>query len=201
MPSFVAARRIPPLVWLKVSRIKRYSCASIGDNSRSIGDASGVAATAAVVAIQLPRCLDYARQFGNDSRDRLRLWVMRNAPADAVIVQDGCVMLDEPFPPRTGITDRPQFLLYGPAAYDNSPAASAGPLKDLRRMGVQYVAVSDFAYYRYFDPSVRPTADAVAVFESRRRWYEALFRDHELVWSSVPEHPTYSHFNNPELRL
>jgi len=110
-------------------------------------------------------------------------------------------MLDEPFPPRTGITDRPQFLLYGPAAYDNSPAASAGPLKDLRRMGVQYVAVSDFAYYRYFDPSVRPTADAVAVFESRRRWYEALFRDHELVWSSVPEHPTYSHFNNPELRL
>jgi len=126
---------------------------------------------------------------------------MRNLPADAVIVQDGCVMLDVPFPPRTGVTERPQFLLYGPASYDNSPAASAGPLKDLWRMGVQYVAVSDFAYYRYFDPGIRPTSDARAVFESRRRWYEELFRGHELVWSSVPAHPTHSHFNNPELRL
>jgi len=31
-------------------------------------------AAAAIVAVQLPRCLDYARQFGDDSRDRLRLW-------------------------------------------------------------------------------------------------------------------------------
>jgi hypothetical protein len=160
-------------------------------------------ATAAVgvVALQLPRCLDYTRQFGDDSRDRLRLWATQHLPADAVFVQDGCVALDAPFDRRTGVTEQPQFLVYGPASYDDAPAASAGLLKDLRRMGVGYVAVSDFAFYRYFDPSVRPAPDSRAVFESRRRWYEELFREHELIWSSVPAHPTHSHFNNPELKL
>jgi hypothetical protein len=158
-------------------------------------------AAALVVALQLPRCLDFARQFGDDSRDRLRLWAMRNLPADAVVVQDGFIELDRPLDPRLGINERPQLLIYGSTTYESGPAPSAGPLQDLAKMGVEYVAVTDFWFDRYLGPNIKPAADATAVFEYRRQWYRELFREHELVWSSAPAHPTYSQFNNPELRL
>jgi hypothetical protein len=160
-----------------------------------------LAAAAVVVSLQLPRCLDFSRQFADDSRDRLRLWAMRNLPPDAVVVQDGFIDLDGPLDPRLGVRERPQFLIYGSTTYEEGPASGAGPLGDLARMGVEYVAVTDFCFGRYFDPNIRPTKDAAAAFEYRRRWYEELFARHELVWSSAPAHPAYGHFNNPELRL
>src|SRR5882672_6414708 len=43
IPNFAAARRIPPLVRASVSRINRYSCASMGERSRPIDNGSGVA--------------------------------------------------------------------------------------------------------------------------------------------------------------
>ena len=163
--------------------------------------AAALVATGLVVALQLPRCVDFARQFGDDSRDRLRLWAVRNLPADAVVVQDGLIDVDGPLDPRLKGAGRPQFLIYGSTTYEAGPAPSAGPLKDLAAMGVEYVAVTDFGFGRYFDPNIKPAADATAVFEYRRNWYRELFREHELVWASAPAHPTYGHFNNPELRL
>ncbi|MDB5304710.1 MAG: hypothetical protein JWM97_2259, partial [Phycisphaerales bacterium] len=98
---------------------------------------------AVILAFQLPRCLDYSSQFADDSRERLRAWVARNLPSDAVIVQDGYVGLEEPFDPRLGRRDRPDIRLYGSTFYGcGRSAAEAGDLDVLRRLGVDYVAVA-----------------------------------------------------------
>ncbi|MDB5174716.1 MAG: hypothetical protein JWN51_3489 [Phycisphaerales bacterium] len=157
---------------------------------------------AVILAFQLPRCLDYSSQFADDSRERLRAWVARNLPSDAVIVQDGYVGLEEPFDPRIGRRDRPDIRLYGSTFYGcGRSAAEAGDLDVLRRLGVDYVAVADTEYNWYLDPNVKSDPNGQATFADRRRWYQNLFRDGRLVWRSAPAHPTYSQYNNPEIRL
>ncbi|HWE96100.1 MAG TPA: hypothetical protein VG269_19205 [Tepidisphaeraceae bacterium] len=157
---------------------------------------------ALILALQLPRCLDYSSQFANDSRERLRAWVAANLPSDAVIVQDGYVGLQEPFDPRLGRCDRPEIRLYGSRSYGcGQSAADAGDLDVLRRLGVDYVAVTDTEYNWYLDVNVKSNPDGRATFADRRRWYQDLFRDGQLVWRCAPAHPTFSQYNNPEIRL
>ena len=154
------------------------------------------AGAAVIVLFQLPRCFDYTSQFADDSRERLRAWIARNLPSDAVFIQDEYLGLDQPFDPRTGIKSNPEIRIYG-----GTPAPANGNLDHLRAIGVEYVAVLDTEYNRYLDPNLRPAPDSFVEYAYRRHWYQDLFRTGNLVWASVPKHPTYSFFNNPEIRL
>ena len=155
-----------------------------------------LAGVALIVGLQLPRCLDYTSQFGDDSRERLRAWIARNLPSDSIFVQDEYLGLDQPFDPRVRIDLHPEIRIYG-----GTPAPSNGDLDHLRAIGVDYVAVIDTEYNRYLDPNLRPAPDSFQTYAYRRRWYQDLFRRGQLIWASVPRHPTYSFFNNPEVRL
>ena len=77
--------------------------------------------------------------------------------------------------------------------------ADFGEFESLSSLGVNYVAVSERAYGRFFDPDVHAAPDDWH-YSARRRFYEKLFAEGELVWSSNPDPPTYS-FVNPALRL
>ena len=70
----------------------------------------------------------------------------------------------------------------------------------MRSSGADYVAVSESAYGRFFNPDIRPTTSEVRRYNTRRRLYEQLFAEGELIWSSTPNPPTYSSVN-PALRL
>jgi hypothetical protein len=161
----------------------------------------GAGAVGFLLATLLPRCLDVSAQFGDDGRERLRAWVIDHLPPDAVYLQDGCVALGEPFDPRTGRAGRIDLRIFGSRAYGGGSPAAQGSIDLLRHLGVEYVAVADSNYNFYVDPLVSPSPESAGTFAARRKWYEALFRDEELIWSSIPRYRTWSQYNNPELRL
>jgi hypothetical protein len=169
-------------------------CASIA--SHGLRNVLTATAVAAFVALQAPRCIDFVHQFGDDSRIRLRSWVSANLPPDAVVLQDDYVLLDEHLTGSTASAPIPSIRLMGDRA-----APEAGDLDQLAREGVEYVAVTDIRYAPYFDPFIHSAPGTKPLYDFHRNWYESLFRDHDPVWSSEPEHRTFSTYTNPAIRL
>ena len=79
-------------------------------------------------------------------------------------------------------------------------AAEAGSIEQLQQMGVTYVAVADYVYWRYFDKHVHPAPSSVHAYVRYREFYSRLFREGTLVWSREPENPTNAP-TNPGIRL
>jgi hypothetical protein len=157
----------------------------------------GVPIVVAVVtfALQLPRCLDYVRQFGDDSRQRLREYVLTNLPRGSYIWADSYAGLD--WPPYDLGDDGLQSHARISSRFT---AGEAGSLERLRRMGVTHVAVSELMYDRYFDPHVFPIEGYRYMYDRHRGFYEQLFRDGKLVWSREARYPMRT-YNNPRVRL
>ncbi len=148
------------------------------------------------IVTQGPICADYIRQFGDDSRQRLREFI-----------------LNEPTMAGTRILAEQYTGLNGPA-YDGSDdglrsranissrmfAAELRSIESARRMGFTHIAVADFAYGRYFDPHVFPSRGETNSYNRSRTFYEELFRDGQLVWSYEPTHRMTA-YTNPTVRL
>lgn len=154
-----------------------------------------VVALALIVPIQLRRCLNYLDQFANDSRIRLRRFVAHELPSDSVIVSDSYALPGyDDDPHLTGNEHRLPMKLY-----DHFWAADYADLQSLPGLGSSYVAVSELAYGRFFDPEVVPAPHDLR-YATRRRFYEQLFASGQLLWSSDPDPPNFS-FVNPAVRL
>jgi hypothetical protein len=125
----------------------------------------------------------YMRAFAIDDRAELRAWLESNTPAEAVIAQDSSARL----------TRAPLNRLVLEKA-----AAEIASLDELRARGVSYVVVSDNDFGRYFRSSHRPKKGYADEFEVRRRFYEQLFGEGELLWSRRRSAVIYLH---PGLRV
>jgi hypothetical protein len=158
--------------------------------------ALGIAFAAIVTLIGLPRCISVVHQFGDDSRDRLRAWIIANLPPNSNVVGDfytGMVVHARGMRGQdtigNGIFVRELFA-----------ATRFGPLADLKAHGISYVAVSDAAYARYFQPWIHPTDDFQQDYDQNRQWYEDLFSHYKLIWEFTPEMNLHAN-TNPAIRL
>ncbi len=135
-------------------------------------------------------------QFGDDSRDRLRAWLIANVPPHSVVVGDfytGMVIHAKDMQGEDVIGN-------GIIVREVYDASSFGPLSSFRGQGISYVAVADCIYERFFMPQLYPTAEHQRQFDEQREWYVDLFKNHSPVWESDP--PINFHYAvNPAIRL
>jgi hypothetical protein len=146
--------------------------------------------------IGLPRCLSVVHQFGDDSRDRLRAWLIANVPSQSIVVGDfytGMVIHARDMHGQDTIGS-------GIAVREVYDASSYGPISSLRRQGISYIAVSDRIYDHYFLPQLHPAPAYQRQFDEQRQWYVDLFANHAPVWEYDP--PMNLHAStNPAIRL
>lgn len=117
--------------------------------------------------------------FQNDTRRDLVAYIRGHVPADAVIVQDKRVSLPNRTDPRRA--DSPYFL--DQEVLGKSLAADVGTIDELRRRGIRYIIVSEADYGAYFTKTTRPRAEVRNEFERRKRFYERLFAEGQLLWA------------------
>lgn len=149
-----------------------------------------------ITAIGLPRCASAIHQFGDDSRDRLRAWLIANLPPGTVVAGDfytGMVVHADQMRGDDVIGNNIQV-------HERFAASNFGPLHTLYARGYSYLAVTDAAYERYFVPQVYPIPDFQRQFNSRRQWYLDLFAHYKPVWQYDPELNLHA-FTNPAIRV
>ena len=154
------------------------------------------AALAVIVPLQLQRCLNYLDQFADDSRIRLRSFIAHNVPPGSVILAERHAALQRSDDPRIPESERRLPVILRIKFW----VVDFGDPQFMRLSGADYVAVTERAYSRFFDPDIHPGTSEVSRYNARRRFYEQLFAKGELIWSSTPAPPTYSPVN-PALRL
>jgi hypothetical protein len=150
----------------------------------------------ATCAWQGPLCVDYVRQFGDDSRQNLRTFILKEPS------MEGASILAE------------NYTALGGPAYDGADdglrrraridermfAGNVGSLENARRMGYTHIAIADFAYGRFFDKHAFPVRDATQWYRQQYLFYHRLFKEGQLVWSHEPKHPSGG-YTNPTIRL
>ena len=154
-----------------------------------------LAGIALIVLFQARRCRNYLEQFANDSHVQLRSFIAQNVPRGFAIAADAYAIQEHDDDPRLAESER-QLPVRLTISYW---VADLGDYDALRATGVDLIAVSESAFGRFFDSYVWPSPNDTQ-HQRRRRFYEQLFAQGELVWASDPDLPTYS-FINPELRL
>jgi hypothetical protein len=127
---------------------------------------------ALALAVTAPTFLDYYRGFSHDGRTALADYVRAHIPAGTVIVQDKRVDLD-----ALGLPYQFRGKLF---------AADEGPLDKLRAEGVEYIAVAEGDYGRFFLKKLRPTDEGGADYARRRAFYEQLFAQGEKLTECQP---------------
>jgi len=160
---------------------------------RAVG---GAVFAAVILLIGVPRCVSAVHQFGDDSRDRLRAWLVANLPPNSIVVGDyytGMVIHARGMRGADTIGN-------GIAVEEKFAAPLFGPLSSLPGKGIAYVAVADLAYERYFEPEIRPTEDFKEEYDQWRQWYVDLFTNYKLVWSYDPDMNLRA-CTNPAIRL
>ena len=153
---------------------------------------------ALIVAVQGAQVWRLNKQFADDSRQRLREWVASHVEEQATILAEDFTVLEGAgdswrYPTQNRIVAR--IIKVGSVA-DRAPT-----FEQLKMSGVDYVAVAEPKYERYFRPGVHSTSSEGAnQVAQHKRFYEDLFARAELVWSSTPSPPSHAYLN-PELRL
>jgi hypothetical protein len=126
------------------------------------------AALALCLAAQLPTFLDYYRGFHHDGRTAMADYLEQHVPRGTVIAQDKRVDLDALHLPY-------QFRgkLFAP---------EVGTIDELRAQHIEYVAVAEGDYGRYFEKKLRPTDDGAAKFAKYHEFYDRLFKEGEKLF-------------------
>lgn len=124
------------------------------------------------IAVQTPTFLDYYLGFRYDGRTALADYVRAHIPAGTVIVQDKRVDLD-----ALGLPYQFRGKLF---------AADEGPLDKLRAQGVEYIAVAEGDYGRFFLKNLRPTDEGADDYARRHAFYEQLFAQGEKLYECPP---------------
>ena len=135
-------------------------------------------------AVSLPDPLDwrtfrqYLTAFQHDDNAALLAWVKAELPPDAVIAKDSRVEL----PDLGNPADAQRFGPIPQTVIAKRFAADAGTIEELKARGVTHVAVSESDYGKFFLRGMRAQASEAEDFARRKAFYEALFRDGELVF-------------------
>ena len=151
-----------------------------------------------IVAFQGVQCWRFNAQFAGDSRQRLREWVARNLGKDATVLADDYTALGgkgDPWRHPDQSEVRAHILRWAPPAYPSEKIAQLKPAN------IDYIAVAEPRYERYFRPGIHATTPTQRENLVRhQQFYRELFAHAELVWHSVPSPPSRAYLN-PELRL
>jgi hypothetical protein len=132
------------------------------------------------MAAQLPTFLDYYRGFSHDGRTAMADYLRATVPAGTIIAQDKRVDLDALHLPY----DFRGKLFAAEVAEDKVTKKIS--LDVLRAQGIEYVAVAEGDYGRYFEKSLRPTDDGAELYAQRRAFYQALFDHGEKLFECPP---------------
>jgi len=116
--------------------------------------------------------------FQNDARRVLVDFVGKNIPATATIAQDKRVNLPNRNDPRHA--DSPYFLEQN--VVGKLFAADVGTIEELRARGIEYVAVSEGDYGRFFLKTHKPRESERADYERCHKFYKQLFAEGTLIW-------------------
>jgi hypothetical protein len=148
---------------------------------------------AALVAAQLPRWMRYEAAFQIDDNKAL-LERVKELPESAIVAKDSRIQLPDADNPRDAerLGHLPQKILAAKFAAD------LGSIDELRARGVTHVAISESDYGRFFLRGLRPKKGEAKDFARRKRFYEALLRDGELVFERQRSTVLYLH---PGIRL
>jgi hypothetical protein len=149
---------------------------------------------AALVGAQIPSWMTYNTAFQRDDNAELLEWVRTQAPPDAVIAKDSRVQLPDPGNPK----DKTRFRSMPQKILSERYAADVGSIDQMRQMGVTFVAVSESDYGKFRLRSLRPQAEEAASFARRKKFYDNLLRDGELVFERERGAVLYLH---PGLRV
>jgi hypothetical protein len=148
--------------------------------------------------IGLPRCIATIHEFGDDSRDRLRAWVIANLPPGSFILADYYTGLI----PTANFHQLPVHAILGKGIYlrliRGGPDFGIDWIRAMRRP--YYVAISDGQYERYFTPELHDMPTDADWVDRDREWYRHLLNDCQPIWKSDPDFPLHA-FTNPAIRL
>jgi hypothetical protein len=132
------------------------------------------------VAMQLPTFLDYYHGFSFDGRTAMASYLKQHVPPGTIIAQDKRVDLDALKLPY----DFRGKLFAAEAAQDKDTKKISFDL--LRAQGIEYVAVAEGDYGRYFEKRLRPTDAGAKEFAERHEFYKRLFAEGEKVFECQP---------------
>lgn len=136
----------------------------------------------AVVAVPEARASAlHLREFANDSRSALYTFVRAHVPAESAILQDRYVGLSDPI---LGY-ETPEQPTLDTWVLTRHYAVDYGSVDDMVAAGIEYVAVCDRTYGRFFGAPRRFDSDDVRErFERRRARYAELFERGEIVFEA-----------------
>jgi hypothetical protein len=146
---------------------------------------ASVAVLLLIVGMQLPRCLDFIKQFRDDGRAHMQEWARSLPPGTRVLAEQFAGLTWS-----AGMSARIVTTDFVPAA---------GEPDELMQQGYDYVVMCENAYGRYVLPFTIPEPGFEEEFARRRRWYQRAFAL-KPAWANEPAHSTYS-FTNPTIRI
>ena len=134
-----------------------------------------------MVGPEVRRVALHLGEFAGESRTALYVWVGAHVPAASAIVQDRYAGLPDP---SEGYST-PQQPYLPQLVVTRHYAVDYGTLDELRARGIEYVAVCERIYERFFGAPRRFGTDlAREKFERRRARYAELFEQGELVFEA-----------------
>jgi hypothetical protein len=140
-----------------------------------------LALLAAVAVPQARAAALHLREFANESRSALYAFVRDRVPAESAILQDRYAGLSDPI---LGY-HTPEQPILETWVLTRHYAVDYGTVDDMVAAGIEYVAVCDRTYGRFFGAPRRFDSDEVrARFERRRERYAELFERGELVFEA-----------------
>jgi len=153
----------------------------LGGASQARRAAAAALLLAAVLAVQGREISRHLREFADESRIALYAWVERHVPPESFILQDRYAGL--PDPSEGYSTPEQPYLPH--VVLTRHYAVDHGSFDELRARGVEYVAVCERIYERFFTHVRRFGSEgARANFERRRARYAELFEKGTLVFEA-----------------
>lgn len=153
-----------------------------------------------ILSAQAPLGLALVRQFSDDSRQRVRAWIVANVPAGSTIAAEKYAGLHgrgdaKRFPDSNIQSMKDRYRLLTPFFIGD-----VGDLQALRAKGVDYVVVCGLAYERFFYPQTSSRNGTDKVLLRHRTIYDELRQKTRLVYKDVSAYPTYA-FTNPDILI
>jgi hypothetical protein len=136
-------------------------------------------ACVALIGLILPQsalCFSYLRQFDKDSREQLALWVSRNVPPDAVILEDNYARLYT-HQKHGRFAKRIKCKIVS-----KTWAAEIGSLDRAKKRKITHVAICSMAYGRFFDEYMMPDPQSAESVRKMKSFYEEVFAKGKLIW-------------------
>ncbi len=152
-------------------------------------------AVVATVVVQGWRCMALNGQIADDSRQRLREWVATLPPGTRIVADNYTDLGSRGDPWR--FPDQARVRQY---IVRRGYVAEGGSLDEMRRRGMQYVAIAGPSFNRYLLRWSMPAAGREAEFYQFAAFYRDLLDNHTPVWQSDPDPPSNAYIN-PVIRV